>query len=119
MAQQDDESKYYFKWGLMSWICVAIGAAFVLVFSTLEQTPIMIGYIGGALIAIVGGIAFGFQPKAALDQQLRPMTPRAERKARQQQSTGTDDGPGTSGTSGTSGSEGTGSGGTGTGSESK
>lgn len=89
MAQRDDdESKYYFKWGAMSWVCVAIGAAFLVLFSTFDTAPLAIGYVGGALIAIVGGIAFALQPKAALDQPVRPMTTKAARKAHSRKASG-------------------------------
>ena len=37
--------------------------------------------IGAIAVAVIGGVAFGFVPRASLAQPKRPMTPGAKRKA--------------------------------------
>lgn len=73
-------SKYVWRWTVWSWTCVGIAALFLLMWFTLD-TPRTPGIILALLIAVGGGIAFGFVPRAALTHQARPMTDKARRKS--------------------------------------
>ena len=63
-----------------SWVCVGLAVMIALmgVTSYMSPTPWIIGAIA---VAVIGGIGFGFVPRASLNQPRRAMTPGARRKA--------------------------------------
>ena len=75
----EEPSTYIWKWTTWSSVCVGIGALVVLMFWTLGDAMI-IGLVLGLVIAVGGGIGFGYVPRASLHQAPRPMTARAQRK---------------------------------------
>ena len=68
------------RWTTWSWVCVGLAVMIALmgVSSYMSPTPWIIGAIA---VAVIGGIGFGFVPRASLDQPKRAMTPGARRKA--------------------------------------
>lgn len=79
---REEPSKYIWRWTIWSWVCVGVAALIVMmgVTSGGSLTPWIFGAIA---MAVVGGVAFGFVPRASLNQTTRPMTPGAKRKAAQ------------------------------------
>ena len=77
---REKPSKYVWRWTTWSWVCVGLAVMIVLmgVTSYMSITPWIIGAIA---VAVIGGIGFGFVPRASLDQPKRAMTPGARRKA--------------------------------------
>lgn len=79
---REEPSKYIWRWTIWSWVCVGVAALIVMmgVTSGGSLTPWIFGAIA---VAVVGGVAFGFVPRASLNQTKRPMTSGAKRKAAQ------------------------------------
>lgn len=77
---REEPSKYIWRWTTWSWVCVGIGALIVVMGLT-SGGSVAPWIVGAVLVAVIGGIAFGFVPRAALEQPKRPMTPSARRKA--------------------------------------
>jgi len=61
-------------------VCVGVAVLIVLMGITGggSVTPWIIGAIA---VAVIGGVAFGFVPRASLNQPKRPMTTGAKRKS--------------------------------------
>ena len=77
---REEPSKYIWRWSAWSWVCV--GVAVLIVVMGLTGGGTMTPWIIGALVfAVVGGVAFGFVPRASLSHKPQPMTPGAKRKA--------------------------------------
>lgn len=77
---KEEPSKYVWRWTVWSWVCVGLAVMIVLmgVTSYMSLTPWIIGAIA---VAVIGGVGFGFVPRASLNQPKRAMTPGARRKA--------------------------------------
>ncbi|GAA3510330.1 hypothetical protein GCM10022294_21170 [Dietzia aurantiaca] len=77
---REEPSKYVWRWTVWSWVCVGLAVLIVLmgITSYMSLTPWIIGAIA---VAVIGGIGFGFVPRASLNQPRRPMTSSARRKA--------------------------------------
>lgn len=77
---REEPSKYIWRWTQWSWVCVGVAVLIVMMGITSggSITPWIIGAIA---VAVIGGVAFGFVPRASLAQPRRPMTPGAKRKA--------------------------------------
>lgn len=77
---KEEPSKYFWRWTTWSWVCVGVAVLIVMMGVTggNSLTPWLIGAIA---FAVIGGIGFGFVPRASLNQTRRPMTPGAQRKA--------------------------------------
>ncbi|HJC59563.1 MAG TPA: hypothetical protein H9755_04410 [Candidatus Dietzia intestinigallinarum] len=77
---REEPSKYVWRWTTWSWVCVGLAVMIALmgVTSYMSPTPWIIGAIA---VAVIGGIGFGFVPRASLNQPRRAMTPGARRKA--------------------------------------
>ena len=77
---KEEPSKYVWRWTAWSWVCVGLAVMIVLmgVTSYMSLTPWIIGAIA---VAVIGGVGFGFVPRASLNQPKRAMTPGARRKA--------------------------------------
>ena len=77
---REEPSKYIWRWTQWSWVCVGVAVLIVMMGITSggSITPWIIGAIA---VAVIGGVAFGFVPRASLAQPKRPMTPSAKRKA--------------------------------------
>lgn len=77
---KEEPSKYVWRWTVWSWACVGLAVLIVLMGLTsyMSLTPWIIGAIA---VAVIGGVGFGFVPRASLDQPKRAMTPGARRKA--------------------------------------
>ncbi|MBB1025710.1 MULTISPECIES: hypothetical protein [unclassified Dietzia] len=77
---REEPSKYIWRWTIWSWVCVGIAA--LIVAMGLTGGGSLTPWIFGALaVAVVGGVGFGFVPRASLAQTRRPMTTGAKRKA--------------------------------------
>ncbi len=76
---REEPSKYLWRWTTYSWVCVGVGVLIALlgVTSGGSVTPWL---VFGVLVALIGGIAFGFVPRASLGQEKRQMTNKPERK---------------------------------------
>ena len=77
---REEPSKYIWRWTQWSWVAVGLAVLIVLMGVTGggSITPWIIGAIA---VAVIGGVAFGFVPRASLGQTKRPMTTGAKRKA--------------------------------------
>ena len=77
---RDEPSRYFWRWTQWSWVCVGVAVLIVLMGITGggSVTPWIIGAIA---VAVSGGVAFGFVPRASLNQPKRPMTTGAKRKS--------------------------------------
>ena len=77
---REEPSKYVWRWTTWSWVCVGLAVMIALmgVTSYMSPTPWI---IGATAEAVIGGIGFGFVPRASLNQPRRAMTPGARRKA--------------------------------------
>lgn len=77
---KEEPSKYVWRWTVWSWVCVGLAVMIVLmgVTSYMSLTPWIIGAIA---VAVIGGVGFGFVPRASLNQRKRPMTNNAKRKS--------------------------------------
>ncbi|MFI8696459.1 hypothetical protein [Dietzia sp. KRD202] len=77
---RDEPSRYFWRWTQWSWVCVGVAVLIVLMGITGggSVTPWIIGAIA---VAVIGGVAFGFVPRASLNQPKRPMTTSAKRKS--------------------------------------
>lgn len=77
---RDEPSRYFWRWTQWSWVCVGVAVLIVLMGITGggSVTPWIIGAIA---VAVIGGVAFGFVPRASLNQPKRPMTTGANRKS--------------------------------------
>lgn len=77
---RDEPSRYFWRWTQWSWVCVGVAVLIVLMGITGggSVTPWIIGAIA---VAVIGGVAFGFVPRASLNQPKRPMTTGAKRKS--------------------------------------
>ncbi|MFS4490965.1 hypothetical protein [Dietzia kunjamensis] len=77
---RDEPSKYFWRWTQWSWVSVGVAVLIVLMGITGggSVTPWIIGAIA---VAVIGGVAFGFVPRASLNQPKRPMTTGAKRKS--------------------------------------
>ena len=77
---REEPSAYIWRWTVWSWVCVGIAVLIVLMGVTAKGsvTPWVFGAIA---VAVIGGVGFGFVPRASLDQPKRPMTTRAQRKS--------------------------------------
>jgi len=78
---REKPSKYIWRWTTWSWVCVGV-AALIVVMGLTSGGSVAPWIVGAILVAVVGGVAFGFVPRASLNQPKRPMTPRARRNAR-------------------------------------
>ena len=81
---REEPSKYVWRWTKWSWVCVGLGVLIVLMGVT-SYMSVVPWIIGGIAMAVIGGVAFGFVPRASLNQPKRPMTAGARRKAAQAQ----------------------------------
>lgn len=77
---REEPSKYIWRWTQWSWVCVGVGVLIVLMGVT-SGGSVIPWVIGGLAMAVIGGVAFGFVPRASLNQPKRPMTPGARRKS--------------------------------------
>lgn len=77
---REEPSKYLWRWTIWSWVCVGVGVLIVIMGLTSGST-ITPWIVCAILVAAVGGFAFGFVPRASLNQTNRPMTPNARRKS--------------------------------------
>ena len=77
---RDEPSKYIWRWTTWSWVCVGLGVLIAAMGLT-SGGSVLPWIVGGVLVALVGGVAFGFVPRASLAQKKRPMTEKAKRKA--------------------------------------
>lgn len=77
---REEPSKYVWRWTTWSWVCVGLAVMIVLMGVT-SYMPITPWIIGAIAVAVIGGVGFGFVPRASLDQPKRAMTPDARRKA--------------------------------------
>lgn len=77
---REEPSKYVWRWTVWSWVCVGLAVLIVLMGITSDMSPIP-WIIGAVAVAVVGGIGFGFVPRASLNQPRRPMTSSARRKS--------------------------------------
>lgn len=77
---REEPSKYVWRWTVWSWVCVGLAVMIVLMGVTSDSSPTP-WIIGAIAVAVIGGIAFGFVPRASLNQPKRAMTPGARRKA--------------------------------------
>ena len=77
---RDEPSRYFWRWTQWSWVCVGVAVLIVLmgINGGGSVTPWIIGAIA---VAVIGGVAFGFVPRASLNQPKRPMTTGAKRKS--------------------------------------
>ena len=77
---RDEPSRYFWRWTQWSWVCVGVAVLIVLMGITGggSVTPWIIGAIA---VAVIRGVAFGFVPRASLNQPKRPMTTGAKRKS--------------------------------------
>ena len=77
---REEPSNYIWRWTQWSWVCVGVAVLIVMMGITSggSITPWIIGAIA---VAVIGGVAFGFVPRASLAQPKRPMTPGSKRKA--------------------------------------
>lgn len=77
---REQPSKYIWRWTQWSWVCVGLGVLIAILGLTAggSAAPWLVGAV---LVAVLGGFAFGFVPRAALNQPKRPMTNKAKRKA--------------------------------------
>ena len=77
---RDEPSRYFWRWTQWSWVCVGVAVLIVLMGITGggSVTPWIIGAIA---VAVIGGVAFGFVPRASLNHPKRPMTTGAKRKS--------------------------------------
>lgn len=77
---REEPSKYLWRWTTWSWTCVGL-AVLIVVMGLTSGGSLTPWIIGAVAVAVVGGIAFGFIPRASLSQPKRSMTPGARRKA--------------------------------------
>jgi|GEM_PF-4290636 len=77
---REEPSRYIWKWTTWSTVCVVLGLAVALMFWTLGD-HVGLGIALGVLVAVAGGVGFGFVPRASLHQRPQAMTPKAQRKA--------------------------------------
>ena len=77
---REEPSKYIWRWTQWSGVCVGVAVLIVAMGLTGGGSPVP-WIIGAIVVAVVGGVAFGFVPRASLGQARRPMTPAARRKA--------------------------------------
>ena len=76
---REEPSKYIWRWTQRSWVCVGLAA--LIVGMGITGGGALTPWIFGAIaVAVVGGVAFGFVPRASLNQRTRPMTNNARRK---------------------------------------
>lgn len=76
---REEPSKYIWRWTQWSWVCVGL-AALIVVMGITGGGTLTPWIIGAIAVAVIGGVAFGFVPRASLDQPRRPMTDAARRK---------------------------------------
>lgn len=77
---REEPSKYLWRWTTWSWACVGL-AALIVVMGLTSGGSLTPWIIGAIVVAVAGGVAFGFTPRASLGQPKRPMTPGAKRKS--------------------------------------
>ena len=76
---KEEPSKYVWRWTVWSWVCVGLAVLIVMMGLTSGGSPTP-WIIGAIAVAAIGGVAFGFVPRASLNQPKRAMTPGARRK---------------------------------------
>lgn len=73
-------STYIWRWNVWSWICVGLAVLIVMMGIT-SGSSLTFWIIGAIAVAVIGGVGFGFVPRASLNQPKRPMTSNARQKA--------------------------------------
>ena len=77
---REEPSKYVWRWTIWSWVCVGLAVMIVLM-GAATYMSIVPWVIAAVAVAVIGGVGFGFVPRASLNQPKRAMTPGARRKA--------------------------------------
>ena len=77
---REEPSKYIWRWTQWSWVCVGLAVLIVVMGITGGGAPTP-WIIGAIAVAVIGGVGFGFVPRASLNQRKRPMTNSAKRKS--------------------------------------
>ena len=76
---KEEPSTYIWRWTTWSWVCVGLAVLIVLMGVT-SGSPLTLWIIGAIAVAVIGGVGFGFIPRASLNQPKRAMTTNARQK---------------------------------------